>query len=171
MCLRTQTTGTHTKTQTRCLQYPPHASSVRDFCALSIMCGEEEKLFSVSFLPAGFQRENHQESPPRERLESRAPQETSSQEGPPDKCPAYVHGSRTQSSRKWEQGPEGTQDDTTREGEVSGSIAQGEALRSSLAAPRSNHLPTLLMSGEGFGAGHPQPAVEVDSQLSTCPCP
>ncbi|ERE79267.1 hypothetical protein H671_3g9741 [Cricetulus griseus] len=85
----------------------------------------------------GFWSENDKESPPRESLENRAPQEASSQERPPDECSVYFHGARHQSSGRWEQGPEGTQDDTTREGEVSGPLPLGEALRSSLVTQDS----------------------------------
>lgn len=107
----------------------------------------------VFFLLAGFWSENDKESPPRERLENRASQEASSQERPPDKCSLCFLGARHQSSRRWEQGPEGTQDDTTGEGEVSGPIPEGEALRSSLAAPRSRHLLAPHKGGESSGAG------------------
>lgn len=68
----------------------------------------------------GFRGETDEESPARERPEGGAPQEASSQERPPDERPACFHGAGHQSSGSWEQGPEGTQDDTAREGEVSG---------------------------------------------------
>lgn len=105
-----------------------------------------------SSLLTGLWSEDDKESPPRERLENRAPQEASAQERPPDKRPVCFHSARHQSSGRWEQGPEGAQDDPTGEGEVSGPIPQGEALRSSLAAPRSTHL-APLQGGESFRGG------------------
>lgn len=52
---------------------------------------------------------------------------------------------------------------------MSGSIAQGEALRSSLAAPSSSHLPTLLKCGEGFepaASSGGQPPLHLSQSLS-----
>lgn len=121
-----------------------------------------------SSLLAGLWSEDDKESPPRERLENRTPQEASAQERPPDKRPVCFHSARHQSSGRWEQGPEGAQDDPTGEGEVSRPILQGEALRSSLAAPRSTHLLTQLQGGESFRDGCCA-YLEVGSQPSACP--
>lgn len=129
-----------------------------------------------SSLLAGLWNEDDEESPPRERLENRAPQEASAQERPPDKCPVCFHSVRHQSSGRWEQGPEGAQDGPTGEGEVSGPIPQGEALRSSLAAPRSTHPLAPLEGGERFRDGRllcvlggRQPALRLSPTLNLDP--
>ncbi|CAO2583410.1 hypothetical protein LEMLEM_LOCUS2732 [Lemmus lemmus] len=81
--------------------------------------------------------QDDKESPPRERLENRAPQEASAQERPPDKRPVCFYSARHQSSRRWEQGPEGTQDDPTGKGEVSGPIPQALQFQADVASGQS----------------------------------